>query len=129
MPKSHKGHKFILCVIDEVTNYLITAPIYQSRSEEIGEALIENVISKYCVADYIIMDLDSAFMSTLMNYLFKKFGIKIKTVAPYNQQSMQAEYGIKSLSNILTKHLTEHGQNVAQVFALGYPSMQYIQFS
>ena len=87
-------------MIDEVTNYLITAPIYQSKSEEIGEVLIENVISKYCMPDYIIMDLDSAFMSMLMNYLFKKFGIKIKTVAPYNHQSLQAEHGIKSLSNI-----------------------------
>ena len=44
MPRSHKGHKFILCIIDEVTNYLITVPIYQAKSEEIGEALIENVI-------------------------------------------------------------------------------------
>ena len=41
VPRSHKGHKFILCIIDEVTNYLITVPIYQSRSEDIGEALIE----------------------------------------------------------------------------------------
>ena len=71
MPKSHKGHKFILCIIDEVTNYLITVPIYHSRSEEIGDALIENVISKYCIPNYIIMDQDSAFMSMLMNYLFK----------------------------------------------------------
>ena len=110
MPKSQKGLKFILCVIDEVTNYLITAPIYQSRSEEIGKALIENVVSKYCLPDYIILDLHTGFMSTLMNYLFKKFGIKIKTVAPYNHQSLQAEHDIKSLSNILTKHLTEHGQ-------------------
>ena len=28
MPTSHKGHKFILCIIDEVTNYLITVPTY-----------------------------------------------------------------------------------------------------
>ena len=82
MPRSYKGHKFILCIIDEVTNYLITVPIHQSRSEEIGDALIENVISKYCVPDYIIMDQDSAFMSSLMNYFFKKLDIKMKTVAP-----------------------------------------------
>ena len=31
MSESHRGHKFILFVTDEVTNYLITAPIYQSR--------------------------------------------------------------------------------------------------
>ena len=67
-----------------MTNYLI----YHSRSEEIGEALIEHVISKYCAPDCNIMDQDSAFMSTLMNYLFRTLNIKIKTIAPYNHQSL-----------------------------------------
>ena len=31
-------------------------------------------------------------------------------MSPYNHQSLQAEHGIKSLSSILTKHLTEQGQ-------------------
>ena len=35
---------------------------------------------------------------------------KLKTVAPYNHQSLQAEHGIMSLLTILTKHLTEQGQ-------------------
>ena len=66
--------------------------------------------SKYCVPDYMIMDLDSALMSSLMSYLFKRLGIKVKTVAPYNHQSLQAEHGIKSLSYILAKHLTKSGE-------------------
>ena len=45
-----------------------------------------------------------------MTYLFHKFYIKIKTVAPYNHQSLQAEHRIKSLSHILSKHLTSLGQ-------------------
>ena len=110
MPRSHKGHKYILCVINEVTNYLITVPIFQARSEETGEALIENVIIKYCIPEYIIMDQDSAFMSSLMTTLLHKFNIKIKTVAPHNHQSHQAEHGIKSPSCILNKHLTNLGQ-------------------
>ena len=56
------------------------------------------------------MDQDSAFMSLLMTYLLDKFNIKIRTVAPYNHQSLPAEHGIKSLSTILTKHLTNLGQ-------------------
>ena len=71
MPRSHKGHTFILCIIEEVTDYLITVPIYQAKLEEIGEALIENVLTKYCIPEYIIMDQDSVFMSLLMTYLFK----------------------------------------------------------
>ena len=110
MPRSQKGHKFILCIIDEVMNYLITITIQHSRSEEVGEALIEHVISKFCAPNCIIMDQDSAFMSTLMNYLFKKLNKKIKTVASYNHQLLQIEHGIKSLSRILTKHLTGQGQ-------------------
>ena len=114
MPRSHRGHKYILCIIDEVTNYLtnylIMVPIFQARSEEIGEALIESVITKYCIPEYIIMDQDSTFMSSLMTYLLDKFHIKIKTVAPYNHQSLQAEHGIKSLIHILTKHLINLGQ-------------------
>ena len=98
MPRSQKGHKFILCIIDEMTNYLITVLILQSRSEEVGEALIEHVILKFCAPDCIIMDQDSAFVSTLMNYLFQKLNIKIVTVALYNHQSLQAEHGIKMLS-------------------------------
>ena len=46
MPRSHKGHKYILCIIDEITNYLNTVPIYQSKVEEIGDVLIENVTTK-----------------------------------------------------------------------------------
>ena len=110
MPRSQKGHKFTLCIIDEVTNFLITVPMFQAKSEEVGEASIENIITKYCIPDCIIMDQDSAFMSSLMNYLFRKFEIRVKTVAPYNHQSLQAENGIKSLSTILMKHLTEKGQ-------------------
>ena len=56
------------------------------------------------------MDQDSAFMSSLINYLFNKLEIKIKTVTPYNHQSLQAEHGIKSLPTILTKYLTNLGQ-------------------
>ena len=85
-------------------------PIYQARSEEIGDALIDNVISKYGILEYLIMDQDSAFMSTIMNYLFRRLNIKMKTLAPFNYKSLQAKHGIKSLFTILTKHLTEQGQ-------------------
>ena len=49
-------------------------------------------------------------MSSLMTYILNKFNIKIRTVAPCNHQSLQAEHSIKSLSIILTKHLTNLGQ-------------------
>ena len=84
MPHSRKGYTFILGIIDEGTNYLITVFIYQSRAEEIGDTLIEHIVTEYCIPDCIIMDQDSTFMSSLINFIFNKLDIKIKTVAPYN---------------------------------------------
>ena len=80
-------------------------------SEEIGRSTHRKCDNKiYGIPEYIIMDQYSAFMSSLMTYLLNKFNIKIRTVAPYSYQSLQAEHSIKSLSTILTKHLTNLGQ-------------------
>ena len=75
MSRSYKGHKYILYIINEVTNYLIIVPIHLAKSEEVGDGPIENTITKYCIPEYIIMDQDSAFMSSLMTYLLNKFNI------------------------------------------------------
>ena len=91
-------------------NYIITVPVHQAKSKEVEEALIEHVITKYCVPEYIIMDQGSAFMLSFMTYLLNTFNIKFRTVAPYNHQSLQAEHGIKFLLTILSKHLTNLGQ-------------------
>ena len=107
--QSNKGHKYILCITDEVTNYLITAPIFQSKSEYISDALLENVITKYCVPDCIIMDQDSTFRSSLMNDFLRKY-CQNKDISTIQLPIVKAEHGIKSLTTIPTKHFTGLGQ-------------------
>ena len=89
---------------------MVTIPFYQARSEEVGDALIEHMLSTYSMPNCMVIDQDSAFMFKLINYSFKKFGSKIKTISPYNHPSLQVEHGIKSLATILMKHLTGLGQ-------------------
>ena len=57
-------------------------------------------------------------MSSLINYLLKKPDIKIKTEAPFNHQSLQAEHRIMSISTIPMKHLTSLGQMWPQYLPL-----------
>ena len=97
----------------KVINYLITVPIHQSRSEKIGNCPnIKCYIKILCGLLYNNGPGWCIYVLTFMNYLFKKLDIKIKTVAPYNNQSSQAEHGIKTLSTILIEHLT----NLAQIW-------------
>ena len=111
IPRGHKGHIFIICIIDEVTYYLITVTYISMKSKRDRRCVNRaHVITKYWIPDCIIMDWESVFMSSLRNYLFSKLDIKIKMVAPFNHQSLQAEdMDIKSLSTILMKHLTNLG--------------------
>ena len=53
MPKSYKGDRYILCVIDETTNYIITAPMKQAKSGEVGEILINSVFFQSIVSQTI----------------------------------------------------------------------------
>ena len=55
-----------------------------------------HVFCKYSIPVCMIMGRDSAFMSTLIDYLFKRSDITIKTVVPYNHQSLQMEHGINT---------------------------------
>ena len=60
MPKSHKGHKFILCITDEVTHYSNNCTNISFQIRRNGSCLNRKYeISIYCILDYIIMDLDS----------------------------------------------------------------------
>ena len=84
---------------------------------------MKHVITKNCFPDCIIMDQDSTFMSSLMNYLFNKLDIKVKTVTPYNHQSLQAKHIIKSLSIILMRHLTNLGEMWPKYYIISYICM------
>ena len=129
MPKLKKGHQYILCVIDEMTNYLITTPLYQARSGEVGEALIENIISKFGTPDYMMRDQDSAFMSSLMSYLFQKLGINIKTVGPLQSQVITSRTWHKILVMYTIQTFDRSGADMAQISVISHIPLQYISYT
>ena len=72
------------------------------------------------------MDQDSAFMFSPMAYLLNKFNMRIRTEAPYNHQSLQAEHGIKSLVNHFNQTSNELRSDVAKISNFGYVCIQHI---
>ena len=56
---------------------------------------------------HIICDQDPAFTSSLVEAFVTQLNIKVILVSPTNHKSLQAEHGIKSLSGLLVKHLSE----------------------
>ena len=72
MYRSRTGHEFILVVTDEVTNYLVTIPLYRGSSHEIAEAVINYVFCKQGSPSYVSCDEDQAFVSSFMQDIYKR---------------------------------------------------------
>ena len=109
MPNSRNGYNDILVMLCEISNFIVTAPLFTATSLEICKALQDNFISVFGTPVKLICDQDPAFMSHLTQTMLQSYGTKLITVSPTNHKSLLAEHGIKSLSNIIMKHLTGLG--------------------
>ena len=111
MPPSKSPYKYILVLLCDISNFLVATPMKKATAEEVCSILFDNFMAYYAVPMRIICDQDPAFMSSLCQWFFKAYGIQFVTVSPTNHKSLQAEHGIKSLSNILMKHLSGLGDD------------------
>ena len=111
MPPSKSPYKYILVLLCDISNFLVATPMKKATAEEVCSILFDNFMAYYAVPMRIICDQDPAFMSSLCQWFFKAYGIQLVTVSPTNHKSLQAEHGIKCLSNILMKHLSGLGDD------------------
>ena len=109
MPGSSTGHSYILVMLCEISNFMVTAPMVTATSPEICQVMQDHLICVFGTPVKLICDQDPAFMSHLTQTMLLSYGVKLITVSPTNHKSLLAEHGIKSLSNILMKHLTGLG--------------------
>ena len=83
----------------------------KDTAEEVCSILFDKFVAYYAVPMRNICDQDPAFMSSLCQWFFKAYGMQLVTVSLTNHKSLQAEHGIKSLPDILMKHLSGLGDN------------------
>ena len=80
-------------------------------AENVCTILVDEFISYFSTPVRIVCDQDPSFMSTLCQYCFQQYKIQLITVSVTNHKSLQAEHGIKSLSNMIITHLTGLGRD------------------
>ena len=100
MPPSKDKFHYILVMICETSNFMVAC-----------NTIMDHFMGYFGTSVRIVCDQDPAFMSHLCQWFLHSYGIHVTTASPTNHQSLMAEHGIKSLANILTKHLTGLGDN------------------
>ena len=109
MNKSSEGFQYILVIISELSNYMAAYPLKTQTSAEVCLAIYNYFLPAFGKPEVIICDQGAAFVSEGSRAFFHALGVSLITVSTTNHQSLQAEHGIKSLVQLLEKHLTKDG--------------------
>ena len=111
MPASSDGSKFLLVIICEISNFLVTHAMKSLSATVVTHILVDYFISYFGAPTQLVCDQDPVFLATITQYCMSHFRMKLLTVSPTNHKSLMAEHGIKSLANLIKTHLTGLGQD------------------
>ena len=103
----NRGYSHILVLLCEVSNYMVAQPLSSTRTQSILEAFQRGYLAYFGPPIHIICDQDPASTSSLMETFVTQLNIKVILVSPTNHKSLQAEHGIKSLSGLFVRYLSQ----------------------
>ena len=85
---------------------MVALPLMSTRTLHTLAAFQRGYLAYLGPPTHIVCDQDPAFTSSLMGAFVTQLNINVILVSLTNDQSLQAEHGIKSLSVLLVKHLS-----------------------
>ncbi|CAL2256246.1 unnamed protein product [Prunus armeniaca] len=103
-PKSSNGHSYILATTDYFSKWAEAVPLKEVKKEKVVSFIKVNIIHRYGVPHYIIIDNGKPFSNQLMDKLCEDFGFKQRNSSMYNASANSlAEAFNKTLCNMLKK--------------------------
>ena len=87
LPKSEKGNKYLMVVVDYFTKWVEAVPLADIEARTVAEALISHILQRYGVPLSIHTDQGAQFESNLFQEMCKLLGIHKTRTTPYRPQS------------------------------------------
>ena len=110
MPQAFGGYHLLLVITCDQTNFTIAIPLRDRTAQTIAEALIYRVIYLFCPHRQIISDEATKFTSAIIQAILCMLNCRLKVISPYNHGSSKCIRQIRTISEIVMKHLWDKGQ-------------------
>ena len=92
------------------TNFIIAVPLQDRQTQTIAKALICRVIYLFGPPRQIVCDEAAEFTLAIVQAIFTMLNCRLKVIIPYSHGSSKCERQIKTISEIIVKHLWDKGQ-------------------
>ena len=110
VPQAFGGYHLLLVITCNQTNFTIAVPLRDRQTQTIAEALIYRVIYLFGSPRQIVCDKAAEFTSEIIQAILTMLNCRLKVISPYNHGSSKCERQIKTISDIIVKHLWDKGQ-------------------
>ena len=105
MPQAFGGYHLLLVITCDQTNFTIAVPLRDRQTQTIAEAVIYRVIYLFGPPRQIVCDKATEFTSAIVQAILTMLNCRMKVISPYNHGSSKCERQIKTISEIIVKHL------------------------
>ena len=110
MPQAFGGYHLLLVITCDQTNFTIVVPLRDRQTQTVAEALIYRVIYLFGPPRQRVIDEATEFTSAIVQAILSMLNCRLKVISPYNHGSSQCKRQIKTISEIIVKHLWDKGQ-------------------
>ena len=110
MPQAFGGYHLLLVITCDQTNFTIAVPLRDRQTQTIAEALVYRVIYLFGPPRQIVCDEATEFTSAIVQGILTMLNCRLKVISPYNHGSSKCKRQIKTISEIIVKHLWDKGQ-------------------
>ena len=110
IPTAFGGYQYLLVITCDQTNFTIVTPLRSRDVQSVAKALIYRVKYLFSPPRQIICDETAEFTSHIVQAILHMFYCKLTVISPYNHCSSKVERQIKTVSDIIIKHLWDKGQ-------------------
>ena len=100
----------LLVITCDQTNFTIAVPLRNRQTQTVAKALIYQVIYLFGPPRQIVCDEAIEFTPTIVQAILTMLNCRLKVISPYNHGSSKCERQIKTISEIIVKHLWDKGQ-------------------
>ena len=110
MSQGFGGYHLLLVITCDQTNFTIVVPLRDWQTQMIAEALIYRVIYLFSPPRWIVCNEAAEFTSAIIQAILTMLNCRLKVISPYNHGSSKCKRQIKTISDIIVKHLWDKGQ-------------------
>ena len=110
MPQTFGGYHLLLVITCDQINFTIAVLLRDQTAQTVVEALIYRVIYLFGLPRQILCDKATEFSSAIIQAILCILNCRLKVISPYNNGSSKCERQIRTISEIIMKHLWDKGQ-------------------